>query len=190
MRTVSILLAALWLAPGAALADAAAGKEKAQVCAACHGPEGNSTNPLWPTLASQSARYIYLQLRDFKEGRRSDPLMSPIAATLSREDMLDLADYFSSQKQKPNGFKADSAKVAQGKKISDNALCPMCHLGELRGQNEVPRVAGQQYEYIVKQLKDFRDRRRTNDAGNMAAYTRGLTDAQIEELAQYAASLY
>jgi cytochrome c553 len=190
MRSVSILLAALWLAPGAAFADAAAGKEKAQVCAACHGADGNSTNPLWPNLASQSARYIYLQLRDFKENRRSDPLMSPMAATLSREDMLDLADYFSSQKQKPNGFKADSAKVAQGKKIADNALCPMCHLGEFSGQNEVPRVAGQHYEYIVKQLKDFRDRRRTNDAGNMAAYTRGLTDAQIDELAQYAASLY
>jgi len=189
MRTVSMLFIPLLLLPGVAAADAAAGKEKAQVCAACHGPDGNSTNPLWPMLAGQTARYIYLQLRDFKEDRRSDPLMSPVAKTLSREDMLDLADYFSSQKPKPNGFKADSAKVSQGKKIADDALCPMCHLGGFSGQNEVPRAAGQHYEYVVKQLKDFRDRRRTNDAGNMAAYTRGLTDEQIDALAQYIASL-
>jgi len=189
MRTLPILFLTLLLCPALALADAAAGKEKAQICTACHGPDGNSTNPIWPSLAEQTARYIYLQLRDFKEDRRSDPLMSPIAKTLSREDMLNLADYFSSQKQKPNTFKADSAKVAQGKKIADNALCPMCHLGGFSGQNEVPRVAGQQYDYVVKQLQDFRDRRRTNDAGNMTAYTRGLTDEQIDALAQYAASL-
>ena len=66
----------------------------------------------------------------------------------------------------------------------------MCHLGGFSGQNEIPRVAAQQYDYVVKQLKDFRDRKRTNDAGNMTAYTRGLTDEQIEALAQYAASLY
>jgi len=190
VSALSLTLLALLLLPGLALADAAAGKDKAQVCTACHGPEGNSVNPLWPALAGQNARYIYLQLRDFKEGRRKDPLMSPIAATLSREDMLNLADYFSSQKQKPNTFKADSAKVAQGKKIADDALCPMCHLGGFTGQNEVPRVAGQQYDYTVKQLKDFRDHVRTNDAGNMAAYTRGLTDEQIDALAQYTASLY
>src|SRR5215831_362891 len=176
--------------PVLALADAAAVKEKAQTCAACHGPDGNSVNPLWPTLAGQSARYLYLQLRDFKEGRRKDPLMSPVAQTLSREDMQDLSEYFSQQKQLSNKFSADTAKVAQGKKIADDALCPMCHLGGFSGQNEIPRVAGQQYDYVVKQLKDFRDRRRTNDAGNMAAYTRGLTDEQIDDLAQYTATLY
>jgi len=79
--------------------------------------------------------------------------------------------------------------AVKNKKIADNALCPMCHLGGFSGQNEVPRVAGQQYDYVVKQLQDFRDRRRTNDAGNMAAYTRGLTDEEIDALAQYAASL-
>jgi cytochrome c553 len=186
---LSLLIAAAFLLPARAFADPPAGKEKAQVCTACHGPEGNSTNPLWPTLAGQNARYIYLQLRDFKDGRRKDPLMSPIAATLSRDDMLALADYFSSQKPKSSPFRADSAKVAQGKKIADNALCPMCHLGGFIGQNEVPRVAGQHYEYVVKQLKDFRDHVRTNDAGNMAAYTRGLTDEQIDALAQYTTSL-
>jgi cytochrome c553 len=189
VRTLSIWSLVLALLPSLALADAAAVKEKAQLCAACHGPDGNSVNPLWPVLAGQNARYIYLQLRDFQEGRRKDPLMSPIAATLSREDVQDLAEYFSQQRQLPNKFNPDAAKIVQGRKIADDALCPMCHLGGFSGQNEVPRVAGQQYEYVVKQLKDFRDRRRTNDAGNMAAYTRGLTDEQIDALAQYIASL-
>src|SRR5215475_9475947 len=184
-----LLLMTAALLPTSALADAGAGKQKAATCVACHGADGNSTNPLWPKLAGQTARYLYLQLRDFKEGRRKDPLMSPMAANLSREDMLDLADYFSSQKTARSEHKVDSEKVAEGKKIADNALCPMCHLGGFSGQNEIPVVAGQHYEYIVKQLKDFRARNRTNDAGSMTAYTQGLTDQQIDALAQYVTNL-
>ncbi len=189
MRKLSTLLFAAALLPTGALADAAAAKQKAVVCAACHGADGNSTNPLWPKLAGQTSRYLYLQLRDFKEGRRKDALMSPLASNLSREDMLDLADYFSAQKMAPSTYKVDGAKVAEGKKIADNALCPMCHLGGFSGQNEIPVVAGQHYEYIGKQLKDFRARVRTNDAGSMTAYTQGLTDEQIDALAQYITNL-
>ncbi len=65
----------------------------------------------------------------------------------------------------------------------------MCHLGGFSGQNEVPRVAGQHYDYVVKQLKDFRERRRTNDAGSMTAYAKSLTDEQIDALAQYITNL-
>ena len=112
MRFALVLLYAVALTPAAALADAAAAKEKATtVCAACHGADGNSTNPLWPRLAGQNARYIYLQLKDFKEGRRKDPLMSPMAANLSREDMLDLADYFASQKPWLSTYPALSFRV-------------------------------------------------------------------------------
>jgi cytochrome c553 len=170
----------------AAPADAAA---KAQVCAACHGPNGNSTDPQYPVLAGQNARYIYLQLKDFKEGRRHDPQMGPMAAPLTRDDMLALADYFSRQKPAPVAFKADPAKVAAGKKKTDEVLCPMCHLGEFAGQNEIPRVAGQHYQYVKKQLADFKARRRTNDAGNMTAVAGALSDEDIEDLAQYIANL-
>jgi cytochrome c553 len=65
----------------------------------------------------------------------------------------------------------------------------MCHLGGFTGQNEIPRVAGQHDQYIVKQLKDFRERRRTNDAGNMTSVTKGLSDEDIENLAAYIANL-
>jgi len=163
---------------------------KAEVCAACHGADGNSTNPLYPNLAQQTARYIYLELKDFKEGRRKDPLMSPVAATLETSDMLALADWFSKQKEKPTGFKADPAKVEAGRKVADTVLCSMCHGGDFGGQNEIPREAGQHYEYVKKQLLDFKNKRRTNDAGNMTSVTSTLTDEQIDELAQFVANLH
>lgn len=159
------------------------------VCAACHTATGNSTNPLYPILAGQTARYLYLELRDFKAGRRHDPSMDPIAATLTPESMLALAEWFSKQKQEPNGFKPDPAKVDAGRKKADADLCSMCHLGNFSGQNEIPRVAGQHYAYIKKQLEDFRAKRRTNDGGNMTSVAATLTDAEIDNLAEYIANL-
>jgi cytochrome c553 len=172
-----------------------AGKEKAAVCGACHGVDGNAPQGVapegqaYPDLAGQTVRYMYLQLKDFKEGRRKNPLMSPMAANLSKQDMYDLAEYFSKQKHAPTTFKVDGAKAAEGKKVADAALCTMCHLGGFSGQNEVPRVAGQEYDYVVKQLQDFRAKTRTNDAGNMTSVSRGLTDEQIEALGHYITGL-
>ena len=170
-----------------ALADVA--PAKAAVCVACHGPNGNPESARYPVLAGQTARYMYLQLKDFNEGRRTDPEMSPIAKDLSRDEMLELAQYFAAQKPAPQKFKADPAKVAAGRKKADEVLCAMCHLGGFSGQNEIPRVAGQGYEYVVKQLKDFKERRRTNDAGNMTSVARTLSDEDIENLANFIANL-
>jgi cytochrome c553 len=171
-------------------AKMAAVREKAQVCFGCHGPDGNSQSADYPILAGQSWRYIYIELMDFKEGRRSDPQMSPMVANLSRDDMIDLGNFFAAQKQLPIKFTADAAKVEAGRKTSDAVLCPMCHLGGFVGQNEIPRVAGQYPQYIKKQLEDFKARRRTNDAGNMTSVAGTLSDADIENLSQYIANLY
>jgi cytochrome c553 len=170
-------------------AQVAAAREKAQVCVACHGPDGNSQNPDYPILAGQSWRYIYIELKDFKEGRRADPQMSPIAATLSQEDMIALGNFFAAQKQAPIKVQVDRAKVEAGRKTSDAVLCPMCHLGGFVGQNEIPRVAGQWPKYVKKQLEDFKAKRRTNDAGNMTSVAAGLSDMDIENLAQYIGNL-
>ncbi len=104
--------------------------------------------------------------------------------------MLDLAAFFAAQKARPNAFKADPARAARGKAKADEVLCTMCHLGGFMGQNEIPRVAGQHYEYIVKQIRDFKTGRRTNDAGNMASVSKTLTERDIEDLAHYLSSLY
>jgi cytochrome c553 len=190
MKKFVALLALLALFPACAIAqDAAAGKAKAAVCAACHGVDGNSTIPENPILAGQTARYVYLQLKDFKEGRRKDPLMSPMAANLSKKDMLDLAAYYARQKPTKQNSKGDASKTGDGKKVADAALCTMCHLGGFSGQNEIPRTAGQHYEYALKQLKDFKTKRRSNDAGNMTAVLRTIPDKDLEALAAYVASL-
>jgi len=146
--------------------------------------------PQNPILAGQTFRYTYLELRDFKEGRRTDPQMSPMAEPLTRTDMLDLAAFFAAQKPQANGFKPDPARAARGKAKADETLCSMCHLGNFIGQNEIPRVAGQHFDYTVKQLRDFKNRVRTNDAGNMTAVARTLGDQDIEDLGHYTASLY
>ena len=183
-------LPALGAALPAQAQDAEAGRKKAEACVACHGAGGHSAQPQFPVLAGQTARYLYLQLKDFKEGRRSEPQMKLFIDKLSREDMFDLAAYFAAQKPRAPAFKADPAKVARGKLKAQEVLCTMCHLGGFKGQNEIPRVAGQHYEYIVKQLKDFRHARRTNDAGNMASVAKTLSDRDIDDLAHFLASLY
>ena len=180
----------LSLAAPATAQDAEAGARKAaEVCAVCHGPGGNSSVPLYPHLAGQTARYIYLQLKDFNEGRRTDSLMTPIAKTLTRDDMFNVAAYFSAQELRPTDFKADPERVAKGSTKAAETLCTMCHGTGFRGQNEIPRVAGQQHDYTVKQLKDFKEKKRTNDAGNMASVSKTLSDEDIENLAQYLATL-
>ena len=186
----SLAAAILLLVPGKAGAqDIEAGRTKAQACAACHGPDGNPVVPNTPALAGQTWRYLYIQLRDFKEGRRNNPVMSPMAAPLSRQDMLDISYYFAAQPLKPGDFKADDAKVKLGKAKADETLCTMCHLGGFAGQNEIPRVAGQRYDYIVQQLRDFKARTRNNDAGNMTSVAQTLSEADIENLGHYLASL-
>lgn len=174
---------------GAFAQDVAAGKAKAAVCGACHGADGNSAIPQYPILAGQTARYIYLQLRDFKEQRRKDPLMSPMAETLSKKDMLDLGAYFAAQKPTNQNSKGNPSLVAKGKTVADAAICTMCHLGGFSGQNEIPKNGGQHYEYLLKQLQDFKAKTRTNDAGNMTAVLRTIPDEDLEALAAYVASL-
>ena len=93
------------------------------------------------------------------------------------------------QKPAPQTFKADPAKAALGKAKADETLCTMCHLGGFAGQNEIPRVAGQNFQYVVKQLSAFKARTRTNDAGNMTSVANTLSAQDIENLAHYLVGL-
>jgi cytochrome c553 len=199
----ALLAAAVALAGGAGSGRAdepaiESGRKKAQYCAGCHGADGNSRLTDYPILAGQTSRYLYLQLKDYKSGLRKSDMMTPAVQPLSKEDMLDLAAYYAAQR--PKGpriskgeesvpFQADPDRAAVGKKKSAEVLCTMCHLGEFSGQNEVPRVAGQHPEYVIRQLKDYRSRTRTNDAGTMTAVARTLSDEDIENLAQYLGTL-
>ena len=175
-----------------------AGRKKALYCSGCHGADGNSELTDYPILAGQTARYSYLQLKDYKSRRRIDEMMNAVAAGLEKQDMQDLAAYYAAQR--PKGpriqagessvpFKPDPARVEAGRKKSAEVLCTMCHLGEFAGQNEVPRVAGQHPEYVIKQLKAYKTGMRTNDAGTMSSVSKTLSDEDIENLAHFVASL-
>ena len=104
MKTSIGLLALVGALSGAsdtlAAGDVAAGKAKAVMCSACHGVDGNSTNPMWPKLAGQHAAYVVKQLKAFKTGARKDPVMQGMAAPLSDQDMENLAAWYATQKQK------------------------------------------------------------------------------------------
>ena len=190
LLTAAFIGAAATFMPMPAAAQATdAAPPKAALCAACHGANGKPVLPVYPVLAGQTARYTYLQLRDFQEGRRTNELMTPMVAGMTRDEMRELADYFAKQKPPLQVYAASAEKARLGKLKSDETLCTMCHLGGFAGQNEVPRVAAQNFDYIVKQLTEFKARQRTNDAGTMTSVANTLSAQDIDNLAHYLVGL-
>ncbi|HWH47478.1 MAG TPA: c-type cytochrome [Burkholderiales bacterium] len=187
MNLKLVIFAVALILPGVAGMNGALAA-KSDSCAHCHGTDGNSTSSAYPSLAGQTKDYLYRQMKDFKEGRRKNSMMTPSIGVLSDTDMQELADYFSAQSIVRSKFEADPAKVEQGKKIAQEAQCTTCHQSGFKGLNEFPRLSRQKYPYLVKQLKDYRDGTRTNDNGVMAPAAKNLSDDQIEALAHYLAS--
>ncbi len=195
-----ILMAALSATQALAAGDAAAGKDKAALCQGCHGEAGISVDPnTYPNLAGQFSGYIKKQIQDFQAGRRNNDTMSPMAATVAtKEDLEDIAAYFSSQKpMKGVGGKnnPDGQKIfMEGVPEAGVYGCKNCHGENGRGKGPdnhlFPVIGGQNKAYIVKQLKDLRDGNRTNDpAGMMNDIAKKLSDQQIDAVADYASSL-
>jgi cytochrome c553 len=185
-----VVAAAFALAGGAAsAADIAAGKQKAALCEACHGPEGNSAIPVNPSIAGQPAQFISTALYFFRAGNRKDPQMSPIAAPLSNADMNDLAAYFSSIKPAPPKHKASAENAAAGPELANKFMCTQCHGPALLGTQHIPRVAGQQFEYLRTQLKGFKASRRSDMDGNMTSAAQPLSEKDIEVLVDYISGL-
>lgn len=176
--------------PRAALAaDAQAQRQKAQTCIACHGPEGNSTNPAVPSLASQPKQFITTQLVMFREGRRKDAQMSPLAANLSNADIDDFGNYFSAQKPAPPARKIAPDKIAASRRLTEQNHCVSCHGPELKGQQHIPRLAGQRSAYLRTQLRGFKASTRFDMDGQMTSAVQALSDADIELLADYLSGL-
>jgi cytochrome c553 len=213
MKRLLVLVAASGLAAIAAAQTPAApapgapperGKQIAtQVCAACHGADGNSPTPANPNLAGQHADYITLQLAHFKAGIRANPIMQGMAAPLSDDDMRSLGLYFS--QQKPKGLTAKSAEFAKtgqalwrgGDMASGVPACSACHGPSGAGiPKNYPRVAGQYADYTYAQLRAFKAGERGSDkAGKdvngrvMHGVVAAMTDEQMKAVADYAAGL-
>jgi cytochrome c553 len=132
------------------------GKAKSLTCTACHGPEGNSANAMWPNIAGQNAPYLLTQLKAFKEGSRMDPLMSAQAMMLSDQDMADLAVYFESLPAAAQSVK-DASTVSRGEALYRG--------GNRRGNPAAnyPALQGQHADYTAKQLNDYASGARVSD---------------------------
>jgi cytochrome c553 len=203
MKLVVTLVAALAatsaFANEPAAAPASKGDPKAaesivnQVCAGCHAVDGNSTVAANPKLAGLNAEYIDKQLTNFKSGDRKNAIMSGMVASLSPQDMLNLAAYYSAQKPKPDTSK-DQALALLGQKIFRGGVqgagvpaCASCHGPQGMGiPVQFPRLAGQHSDYIYTQLNNFRLETRANDGAKMMrTIAAKMTDADMKAVAAY-----
>jgi cytochrome c553 len=185
----AVALALLAGARTAPAADLEALKAKAAVCVACHGADGNTTNPNIPSLAGQPKQFVTTQLVMFREGPRKDPQMSPFAANLGNAEINDLGTYFSAQMLTASTRTVASDKLTAGRQLSEKLNCVQCHGPRLLGQQHIPRLAGQQFDYLRVQLRGFKAGTRFDMDGNMTAAAQPLSEADIELLAEYLAGI-
>jgi cytochrome c553 len=193
------LAAPVWAAEQKAPAkpDLAKGQASyAAVCAACHGADGNAPTPAYPKLAGQHPQYLYKQLVEFKSGKRANAIMSGMVASLSEDDMRNIAYWLASQKAQPGAAKNKDTlligeRIYRGG-IADRqiAACAGCHSPNGSGiPVQYPRLAGQHADYSVSQLQAFRDGVRTNSV-QMTGVAAKMNDREMKAVADYIAGLH
>jgi cytochrome c553 len=199
LASIVILAACSLVAPQILLAqgDAAAGQAKSALCATCHGADGNSDLAMNPKLAGQNANYLIKQLQDYKSGARQNATMTAMVASLSDQDIADIAAWYASQEVTLEG--ADPAMLELGEQIyrAGNAeigvaACSACHAPDGSGNAPAgfPSLSGQHPEYTLLQLEAFRAGERANDSNSMMrGVVERLTDAELEALASYVSGL-
>jgi cytochrome c553 len=218
IRTCAVLIGMLFVSAAVYAADVAAGsaassvgaasevaatpgaipplEERLQLCGGCHNPDGNSIIPENPKLAGLDAKYIARQLADFKSGKRTSPIMSTIIPMVDETEFKALAGYFSKQKRL-QGASDKAELVARGKQIFEEGVigtaapaCMGCHGEDGSGNEQYPRLNGQNPPYVVNQLTNFKSGERTNDAkGLMRAVAKRLNEQEIAAVAEYVTTL-
>lgn len=189
----SAVLAAAWLfvlppAPAAA-GDPAEGETKTASCRSCHGADGNSPFENIPSLAAQPATYIGMQVFLYRENQRKIPEMNAAVAHLTDRDIADIAAYFERQKPSPPPADANSKRMARGQALARQHHCDFCHLPNFAGQNQMPRLAGQREDYLVKAMHDYKSGTRPGFDGMMVSVLQPVDEAGIRDLAYYLARL-
>jgi cytochrome c553 len=171
-------------------ADPVAGKDKAEICASCHGENGISQTENIPSLAGQPDQFIQWQLVYLRSGARKNEQMQPIAETISNDDIRTLGAYFASLTP-PKGAPDDNPGLSKkGAQAAAGRRCARCHTDTFAGTQAVARIAGQREEYLVKALHDFKAGLRIGGGvAAMADAAYPLSDEEIESLAHYLAHL-
>lgn len=182
---LALSLILIFAPPAAAAEDEyAAVREQLETCFTCHGENGGSKDPKFPILAGQHMFYLYVQLKDFKAGRRASEVMSEFVAGLSKDEMRTIATFFSKQDWPKIGYRAEAEMAKAGARAASAGQCFQCHLGGYEGVSGVPRLAGQYPEYLNKTMLDFKTRRRNNAAAK-SSLTESYSAEDIAAMAAY-----
>jgi cytochrome c553 len=182
------LAAAIAIVSSAHAADVAAGKEKAEMCIACHGEGGVSQMENTPSLAGQPDQFIQWQLVFFRAGIRKNEQMQPVVEQLNKEDIRNLGAYFASLTP-PKGKQDDNPDLSRkGAQAAADRGCASCHR-DYSGSEAVPRVAGQRQDYLLKALHDYKSGVRSGGMPVMESVALSLSEEEIEALAHYLAHL-
>jgi cytochrome c553 len=187
---IALGLSALAFAPTHA-ADTAAGKEKAEICAGCHGDGGISQTENIPSLAAQPDQFIQWQLVFFRGGSRKNEQMQPIVEQISNDDIRSLGAYFASLTPPKTSAPDDNPDLSgKGAQAAAGRRCASCHTDSYAGTKAVARLAGQREDYLVKALRDYKSGQRSGGGGAaMAEVAYPLSEEEIEALAHYLAHL-
>ena len=182
-------VAFMWPVARVAAADLDAGMAMSQTCIACHGPGGNSVTAGVPSISGHAAQAISMQLYNYREGNRKNAQMSPMAANLTNAEMNNLAAYFANEKPAAPTHKTSAENAKLGPSLTQQYNCTQCHGAELKGIQHIPRIAGQQYDYLLVQLQGFKAHTRWDMDGNMTSALSMVKDGDIPILADYIAGL-
>ena len=172
-------------------ADTTAAKEKAELCAACHGENGISQTENIPSLAGQPDQFIQWQLVFFRGGSRKSEQMQPVAEQISNDDIRTLGAYFAALTPPKAPAVDDNADLSRkGAQAATGRRCASCHTDTFAGTKAVARLAGQREEYLQKALHDYKSGARSGGAGAaMAEVAYPLSEEEITALAHYLAEL-
>ena len=175
-----------WALLTAFFISTACGQDRVQLCAACHGDDGNSTNPQIPSIAAQPKLFLENQLILFREELRKSEQMAPVVKGMKDPEIIKLAEHFSKLPAKSmEGGETDKQLSARGADLGKKHRCNVCHLSDYSGQNQIPRLAGQREAYLDAEMRAYRDGKRTGGDTIMAAALYGVSDADIRALAHY-----
>lgn len=188
-NAMGLMLIAFFTLEIAFAADIDLGKAKAtEVCNSCHGPNGNSPSPEIPSLAGMPALSIANTLFYYREGNRKNPIMTPIASNLTNAQMKDVAAYYNAQKREVS-YQTKPENLATGAKLTKEYNCTQCHGPNLLGVQHIPRIAGQNHEYLLTQLKGFKAMTRADMDGNMTSAVSAVKMEDLILISDYVAGL-
>ena len=172
----------------ALFAFASFSQERIQLCAECHGADGNSTNPQIPSIAGQPRLFIETQLVLFREELRKSEQMLPVVKGMKDAEIVKLAEHFSKLPAKGmESAPSNPALTKTGQEKAKALRCGVCHLSDFGGQNQIPRLAGQRESYLEAEMRAYRDGKRTGGDTIMAATLYGVSDADLKALAHFLA---